>query len=124
MTPKLVRIFLSLAVCPLLGAMLARSYAPLLAGDPSADSWGWACGAIIGLAFAVGLLRLALAPEGTRSRAAGDLVLVALCALALADIIAQLARVTLPWLLHATGVVYVIALLLVLRRLLRRREAP
>jgi len=121
----LVRWVLVIVLCPLLGAMVLRGLIARVSEDPSCDVWGWTGGLIIGLAYAAGLLGLVLAPAGTRSRAAGDLVLLALSAVALADIISQLSRTSWPWVWHLTGVVYVLGLGIVLRRLrLAMRRAP
>lgn len=116
---RLVRIVVSLVLCSLLGALLGRVYAGLVLGD----ALGWLAGLAGGLVLGLGLLRLALAPRGTRARAAGDLVLAAFCLLALADIVAQLSRTHAPWLVHVTAVVFAAGCLIVLRGLSRARAA-
>lgn len=116
---RLLRIILALVLCSLLGAMVGRAYAGAVLGE----AFGWLAGLAVGVALGLGLGRLTLAPPATRARAAGDLVLTALCVLALADIVAQLTRTPAPWLIHVTAVVFAAGCLVVMRGLSRLRGA-
>lgn len=116
MAHKLVRVLPALALCPLLGAMIGRHYASCAIGSAGAESWGWAAGVAIGLVFAILLIPLALSPPGTKRPVVGNLVLLGLCAAALADLVSQLSRVDLPWLFHAIAAIYGVGFVATLRR--------
>ena len=113
MAPRFVRGVLALAVCPLLGGMLGRHYLASVLRDVGAESWGWVIGVLIGLAYAIGLTALALGSRRALRRLTADLILLALCVLALADMAAQLTQTPFPLAFHLTGVVYVLGLAVV-----------
>jgi hypothetical protein len=116
----LLRVVLALLTCPLLGAFLTRSYvAPLLSGD-QAELLAWAGGMGVGALYALLLAALALSPAGSRRRAVGDLVLLMLCALCLADVVSQITGAAVAWSLPVTAGVYGVGFLVVLRRVARR----
>ena len=120
MLAKLIRIPLAVILAPLMGAMLLRGYAGVLMSDPSADLLGWLAGAVLGILYAILLLVLCVARPGTPRRAAGDLLLLALCALALADLVGQLTRTTVPGVFHVTAAVYGVGMLVAARVAARR----
>ncbi|MDI9583643.1 MAG: hypothetical protein QM473_05470 [Acidobacteriota bacterium] len=112
------RVILAFIVCPALGAMLGRGYVSQLVGGESIGAGpGWLAGLAIGIAMAFAVLRLWTSRATNWNAVTADLVLLSLTTLALADVFAQLARVQFPPLVHITGVVYLLSLLVVLRRL-------
>lgn len=111
------RVILAFIVCPALGAMLGRGYASQVAGEGIGAGPGWLAGLAIGIAMAFAVLRLWASRATSWNAVTADLVLLSLTTLALADVFSQLARTQFPPLVHITGVVYLLSLLLVLRRL-------
>lgn len=99
--------------------MLGWGYVGRFLPIASGERTGWIAGLLIGIAYAAAVIKLALAPRGTRDRAVGDTLLLALGLLAIADIIWQLSRAELHWLYHAIAVAYAGGLIVALRRLRR-----
>jgi hypothetical protein len=120
MIARLLRFLLPVLLCPLLGAMAIRGYALKLGGE-TADILGWVLGALLGLGYAVLLLVMASSsPRSGRPRIA-DLLLIALCSLALADLIGQLQGVADAWLFHSVALTYLLSLWVAGRTWLRTR---
>lgn len=113
----LPRVVLAFLVCPGLGAMLGRGYISGFMGEGAGAAPGWIAGLALGLALAVATLRLWASRGSGWNAVTADLVLLSLTTLALADVFAQLARVQFPPLPHITAVVFLLSLLVVLRRL-------
>lgn len=115
----LLRIGLALTTAPLIGGYIGRGIAaPALGGDQP-ELVAWIGGLVLGGIFALMLVALAVARSGSRRRAVGDLVLLMLSALALADIVSQVTGAAVPWALPATAGLYGLGFVMAFARVLR-----
>lgn len=119
-----LRILLGATTAPLLGGFIGRSLvAPLLRGDQP-EFLAWAGGAAFGCIFALFLVALAVSRSGSRRRAVGDLVLLMLCVLCMADIVSQVTGAEVVGSAPAIAALYVLGSLMTVARALRPELQP